>query len=51
MQLYLGMNTGNIAVTEGQLFFDNLRVIPEPSAFSLFAVGLGGLAMVRRRRS
>jgi len=25
--------------------------IPEPSAFSLLAVGLGGLAMLRRRRS
>ncbi|NCA17769.1 MAG: PEP-CTERM sorting domain-containing protein [Betaproteobacteria bacterium] len=25
--------------------------IPEPSAFSLFAIGLGGLAMLRRRRS
>ena len=51
VQLYLGMNTGNTAVTEGQLFFDNLRVIPEPSALSLLAVGLGGLAMLRRRRS
>lgn len=28
-----------------------LSVIPEPSALSLFAVGLGGLAMLRRRRS
>jgi hypothetical protein len=28
-----------------------LRVIPEPSALSLLAVGLGGLAMMRRRRS
>ena len=50
MQLILGMNTGNIAVTEGQLFFDNLRVIPEPSALSLLAVGLGGFAVIRRRR-
>jgi len=25
--------------------------VPEPSAFSLLAVGLGGLAMMRRRRS
>jgi len=28
-----------------------LRVIPEPSALSLLAIGLGGLAMMRRRRS
>lgn len=27
------------------------NVIPEPSAFSLLAVGLGGLAILRRRRS
>jgi len=26
-------------------------IIPEPSLFSLLAVGLGGLAMMRRRRS
>jgi hypothetical protein len=25
--------------------------VPEPSAFSLLAVGLGALAMMRRRRS
>lgn len=35
---------------------DNIRVtsnasVPEPSALSLLAVGLGGLALVRRRRS
>jgi hypothetical protein len=28
-----------------------LQAIPEPSALSLFAVGLGGLAMIRRYRS
>jgi hypothetical protein len=27
------------------------QVVPEPSALSLLAVGLGGLAMIRRRRS
>ena len=27
------------------------QVVPEPSAFSLLAVGLGGWAMIRRRRS
>jgi hypothetical protein len=29
----------------------SLGLIPEPSAFSLLAIGLGGLAMIRRRRS
>ena len=28
-----------------------ILTVPEPSAFSLLAVGLGGLAMLRRRRS
>lgn len=35
----------------GSTFSDVLMVIPEPSAVSLLAVGLGGLAMLRRRRS
>ncbi|NBT49682.1 MAG: VPLPA-CTERM sorting domain-containing protein [Actinobacteria bacterium] len=26
-------------------------MVPEPSALSLLAVGLGGLTMIRRRRS
>jgi hypothetical protein len=30
---------------------DTTEAIPEPSAFSLLAVGLGGWAMIRRRRS
>jgi hypothetical protein len=29
----------------------NIGLVPEPSALSLLAVGLGGLAMIRRRRS
>jgi hypothetical protein len=34
------------------VMLDNIRVsVPEPSALSLLAVGLGGLAMMRRRRS
>ena len=28
-----------------------VAMVPEPSALSLLAVGLGGLAMMRRRRS
>ncbi len=29
----------------------NMEIVPEPSALSLLAVGLGGLALMRRRRS
>ena len=37
----------------GPTFSSNLTylIIPEPSALSLLAVGLGGLAVIRRRRS
>ena len=30
---------------------NNVLMIPEPSALSLFAIGLGGVVMMRRRRS
>lgn len=34
------------------VMLDNIRVsVPEPSAFSLLVVGLGGMALMRRRRS
>jgi hypothetical protein len=33
------------------VILDNIRVtVPEPSALSLLALGLGGLAILRRRR-
>jgi len=37
----------------GVVLFSDIKVsgVPEPSALSLLAVGLGGLAIVRRRRS
>jgi len=39
-------------ISTGLLNMDNFVVtIPEPSALSLLAIGLGGLAMMRRRRS
>jgi len=54
-------SNSNFQLSTSQLSFDpateidngtGLRVagVPEPSAFSLLAVGLGGLAMMRRRR-
>jgi hypothetical protein len=33
------------------LNIDSLSIVPEPSALSLLSVGLGGLAMMRRRRA
>ncbi|NDF99438.1 MAG: PEP-CTERM sorting domain-containing protein [Chitinophagia bacterium] len=36
---------------ENGITYTNLEIVPEPSALSLLAVGLGGLAMIRRRRS
>lgn len=41
-----GWNAGNTA------YFKNLTIsaVPEPSALSLLAVGLGGLALIRRRK-
>jgi hypothetical protein len=47
-QIYIG----SLAGTPGsEVLFDNFQIIPEPSALSLLAIGLGGLAMMRRRRS
>ena len=47
----IGGYSWNSTITTGLLNMDNFIVIPEPSAFSLLAIGLGGLAMMRRRRS
>jgi len=61
--LYLYGNAGssideigvwNTALTSNQvseLYTQQAQSVPEPSALSLLAVGLGGLAMMRRRRS
>ena len=46
---YRAVNQGYEARTYGTPFVFN--AVPEPSALSLIAVGLGGLAMMRRRRS
>jgi len=44
---------GGSSISEGGVTrFDSITIsVPEPSALSLLAVGLGGLAMMRRRRS
>ena len=39
------------ATTANEAINSTMTSVPEPSAFSLLAVGLGGLAMMRRRRS
>ncbi|MFA9197319.1 MAG: PEP-CTERM sorting domain-containing protein [Aliarcobacter sp.] len=49
-QYYDLMNSGGDA-TGSYGFSVTLSTIPEPSALSLLAVGLGGLSLVRRRRS
>jgi hypothetical protein len=56
---YSGSNDLNASLgrysipAEGFSFDFGFRVasVPEPSAFSLLAIGLGGLAILRRRRS
>jgi len=50
VNLFVGIQTG-VSSANGVAYVDNLVILPEPSALSLCAVGLGGLAMMRRRRS
>jgi hypothetical protein len=50
VNLFVGIQTGGVAAN-GEAFVDNLKTIPEPSALSLLAIGLGGLAILRRLRS
>jgi len=50
VNLFVGIQTG-VSSANGVAYVDNLVIIPEPSAVSLLAVGLGGLAMMRRRQS
>jgi len=49
--LAIGGYSWNSTIATGLLNMDNFVVIPEPSALSLLAFGLGGLAILRRRRS
>ena len=44
-------NLNNGGYADGGIGFRIASSVPEPSALSLLAVGLGGLAMRRRRRS
>jgi len=50
VNLFVGIQTG-VSSANGVAYVDNLVILPEPSALSLLAVGLGGWAMTRRRRS
>ena len=44
-------NLNNGGYADGAIGFRIASPVPEPSALSLLAIGLGGLAMMRRRRS
>jgi hypothetical protein len=48
-----GLTFSKVSLSGVNFEVDNLTSspVPEPSAFSLLAIGLGGLALVRRRRS
>jgi hypothetical protein len=46
---FLGLEIYNRALTNTEV--QSITTVPEPSALSLLAVGLGGMAMLRRRRS
>jgi hypothetical protein len=50
-KILIGGYSQDASISSGLLNLDNFVVIPEPSALSLLAVGLGGMAMMRRRRS
>ncbi len=43
-QVFIAINAGSA----GYLYFDNLRLVPEPATIAL--LGLGGLALIRKRR-
>jgi len=47
----IASNVYDVAVLQNQMWVDNFAIIPEPSALSLLAIGLGGMAVMRRRRS
>ena len=50
VNIYIGVNYGS-DLMYSDAYVDNLKTVPEPSALSLLAVGLGALAVMRRRRS
>jgi len=49
--LVVGGYASSTTAEAGDLTIKSIDIVPEPSALSLLAVGLGGLAMMRRRRS
>jgi hypothetical protein len=46
-----GSANGSSISAGSELRLGSISIIPEPSALSLLAIGLGGLAVIRRRRS
>ena len=49
--VFVGGDTFTTIAPQGSATLDNFEIVPEPSALSLLAIGLGGLAVMRRRRS
>ena len=49
--ILVGGMSYNTITQSGTASIDNFEIVPEPSALSLLAFGLGGLVMMRRRRS
>ena len=49
--IVVGSDTYFSLAPQGSATLDNFEIVPEPSALSLLVVGLGGLAILRRRRS
>jgi len=48
---FIGKTYNLVKQSDPQINLLTLNIVPEPSALSLLAIGLGGLAMMRRRRS